>query len=183
MLDSGWILGLLLLGALTWAVWSFNRLIRLRNQVRAAWSDIDVQLVRRHDLIPQLVTTVQAYAAHERSLLTAVTALRSQAVDNHQPAALARLEDELEKQLGQIFVLQEAYPDLKADENFSQLQRDLVETENLLQFARRFYNGAVRELNDRVLQFPDLIIAQLCGFKTAEFYSIEPATRENPRVA
>lgn len=183
MLDLGWILGLLALGALVWVVWSFNRLVRLRNQVRAAWSDIDVQLVRRHDLIPQLVATVQAYAAHERSLLTAVTALRSQAVDNHQPAALARLEDELEKQLGQIFILQEAYPDLKADENFTQLQRELVETENLLQFARRFYNGAVRELNDRVLQFPDLIIARFCGFNTAEFYSTEPASRENPRIA
>ncbi len=183
MLDISWIFGLFLLCLLIWAVWSFNRLIRLRNQVKAAWSDVDVQLARRHDLIPQLVTTVQAYAAHERSLLTAVTALRSQAVDNNRPAALAQLEDQLERQLNQIFVLQEAYPDLKADDNFAQLQRDLVETENLLQFARRFYNGAVRELNDRVLQFPDLIIAKFCGFKTAEFYSTEPASRENPRVA
>lgn len=175
------VFGVILAVILIWPVWSFNRLIRLRNQVRAAWSDIDVQLVRRHDLIPQLVKTVQAYSDHERSLLTAVTALRSKAVESSRPATLAGLENELEKQLGQIFLLQEAYPDLKADKNFSQLQRELVETENLLQYARRFYNGAVRELNDCILQFPDLIIARLCGFTTAEFYRAAPEERENPR--
>lgn len=171
--------GLLLVAILVWAVWSFNRLIRLRNQVRMAWSDIDVQLTRRHDLIPQLVNTVQAYTDHERSLLTAVTALRARALDSDRPATLAALEGQLEQSLMQIFVLQENYPELKADRNFSQLQRDLVETENLLQYARRFYNGAVRALNDRVLQFPDLLIARLAGFSTAEFFSAEADQREN----
>lgn len=172
-------LGLVLALVLIWAIWSFNRLIRLRNQVRTAWSDIDVQLVRRHDLIPQLVKTVQAYTDHERSLLTAVTALRAQAVSSDRPATLAALEGQLEQTLAQIFFLQENYPDLKADRNFSQLQKDLVETENLLQYARRFYNGAVRALNDRVLQFPDLLVARLAGFSTAEFFSADPKQREN----
>lgn len=175
-------LGLFLVGILVWAVWMFNRLVRLRNQVRTAWSDIDVQLARRHELIPQLVNTVQAYTDHERNLLTAVTALRARAVDSDRPGTLAALEDQLEQSLTQIFFLQEDYPDLKADRNFSQLQRDLVETENLLQYARRFYNGAVRALNDRVLQFPDLLIARCAGFSTAEFFSARPEQRESVSV-
>lgn len=182
-MDFAWLGVVLAVLVVIWAVWSFNRLIRLRNQVRAAWSDIDVQLVRRHELIPQLVKTVQAYTNHEKSLLTAVTALRTAAVNTEQPATLAGLEGELEKALSQVFFLQEAYPDLKADQNFSQLQRDLVETENLLQYARRFYNGAVRELNDRVLQFPDLVIAKIFQFSTAEFYVADADQRENISVA
>lgn len=180
MPDFIWLIpGLILTAILVWAVWCFNRLIRLRNQVRMAWSDIDVQLVRRHDLIPQLVSTVQAYTDHERSLLTAVTALRARALDSNRPATLAALENQLEQSLAQIFFLQENYPDLKADRNFSQLQQDLVETENLLQYARRFYNGAVRALNDRVLQFPDLVVARLAGVATAEFFSADAEQREN----
>ncbi len=175
-------LGLVMAAFLIWAIWSFNRLVRLRNQVRTAWSDIDVQLVRRHELIPQLVNTVQAYTDHERSLLTTVTALRARAVDSDRPGTLAALEGQLEQSLAQIFFLQESYPDLKADRNFSQLQRDLVETENLLQYARRFYNGSVRALNDRVMQFPDLLIARLAGFATAEFFSAKTDQRENVLV-
>ena len=170
--------GLILAAVLIWVVWCFNRLVRLRNQVRTAWSDIDVQLARRHDLIPQLVRTVQAYTDHERSLLTAVTELRARAVESQHPGQLAALENELEQSLSRLFILQESYPDLKADGNFSQLQRDLVETENLLQYARRFYNGAVRALNDRVLQFPDLLIARVAGFSTAEFFSAAEDQRD-----
>lgn len=175
-------LGFILAAVILWAIWSFNRLVRLRNQVRTAWSDIDVQLVRRHELIPQLVTTVQAYTDHERSLLTAVTELRARAVESYKPATLAALEGQLETSLAQIFFLQENYPDLKADHNFAQLQRDLVETENLLQYARRFYNGSVRALNDRVMQFPDLLVARLAGFSTAEFFSAEAGQRENVSI-
>lgn len=138
--------------------------------------------MRRHELIPQLVSTVQAYTDHERSLLTTVTALRARAVDSERPATLAALEGQLEQSLAKIFFLQESYPDLKADHNFAQLQRDLVETENLLQYARRFYNGAVRALNDRVLQFPDLVIARLAGFSMAEFFSAKADQRENVSV-
>lgn len=169
----------LLTAVLIWAIWSFNRLTRLRNQMRMAWSDIDVQLARRHDLIPQLVATVQAYTKHEKTLLTAVTTLRARALDSDRPTTLAALENQLEQSLAQIFFLQENYPDLKADGNFNQLQRDLVETENQLQYARRFYNGAVRALNDAVLQFPDLLIARLARFSIAEYFSAEAEQRDN----
>jgi LemA protein len=168
--------------SLAWAVWCYNRLIRFRNLVNTAWSDIDVQLSRRHDLIPQLVRTVQSYTTHERALLETVTVLRAQALNIDRPATLAPLENQLEHSLGQIFILQENYPELKADQNFAQLQKDLVETEDVLQYARRFYNGAVRQLNDRVLQFPDLLIARLFRFRTAEHYSAEADHRENVSV-
>lgn len=164
---------------LAWVAWCYNRLIRLRNMVNTAWSDIDVQLTRRHDLIPQLVRTVNAYTRHERALLATVTELRAQALRTDRPATLAPLETQLERSLGQIFILQENYPDLKADQNFIQLQKDLVATEDVLQYARRFYNGAVRQLNDRALQFPDLLIARLFRFNTAEFYSADADHRAN----
>jgi LemA protein len=153
-----------------WGVYAFNRLIRRRNQVRTAWADIDVQLLRRHDLVPQLVAAVQAYATHERALLEAVTALRSQAVTLKSPTRLGEIESALEMALGRLFALKEAYPDLKANENFAQLQRDLVEVEEHLQYARRFYNGAVRDYNDAVQRVPDLLIARGFGFKDAEFF-------------
>ncbi|MDQ2077762.1 LemA family protein [Marinimicrobium sp. ABcell2] len=180
MLDV-WLIVLAVL-LLAWVVWIYNRLIRARNLVNTAWSDIDVQLTRRHDLIPQLVRTVKAYTSHERTLLETVTELRSQALNSDRPATLAPLENQLERSLGQIFILQENYPDLKADQNFAQLQKDLVETENVLQYARRFYNGAVRQLNDRVLQFPDLLIARLFRFTTADYYNAEAGHRENVSV-
>src|SRR4051812_40747934 len=111
--------------ALVWIVFAYNRLVRLRNQARTAWADIDVQLTRRHDLVPQLVAAVKGYADHERSVLDAVTTLRSQAVMLNSPQKLAEVESALEHALGRLFALKEAYPDLKASENFSQLQRDL----------------------------------------------------------
>jgi LemA protein len=151
-------------------VFLFNRLVRLRNQVDAAWADIDVQLTRRHDLVPQLVTAVRAYAGHERATLEAVTELRARAVATDSPQALGQVESALEKALSRIFALKESYPDLKANENFAQLQRDLVEVEEHLQYARRFYNGAVRDLNTAVQRIPDVIIARAFGFKEAEFF-------------
>lgn len=165
-----------------WAVWIYNRLVRKRNRVLTAWSDIDVQLTRRHDLVPALVRTVSAYAGHEKTLLDQVTRLRAEAVTTDSPARLARLEDGLEQALGRLFVLAEAYPDLKASENFLQLQRDLVDVENHLQYARRYYNGAVRDLNDRVRQFPDLLVARLFGFEEAEFYAAADAHRAVPAM-
>lgn len=163
---------LLALAALlvVWAIFAFNRLVRLRNQVRTAWADIDVQLIRRHDLVPQLVAAVQGYAGHERTLLEAVTALRAQAMELTSPAKLGEVESALEQLLGRLFVLQEAYPDLKASENFLKLQRDLVEVEQQLQHARRFYNGAVRDYNDAVQRVPDLVVARGFGFDDAEFF-------------
>lgn len=173
---------ILLAALLLWAVLTFNKLVRLRNQMRAGWADIDVQLTRRHDLVPQLVEAVRGYARHEAAVLENVTALRSQAMQLHAPAALAKVEQALEAQLGRIFALREDYPDLRASENFMQLQRDLVEVEEHLQYARRFYNGAVRQLNDAIQRVPDLVIARAAGFNNGEFYSADTGERAAPRL-
>jgi LemA protein len=170
------------LAALVWAVVAYNGLVRLRNQVRTAWADIDVQLKRRHDLVPQLVAAVKGYAGHERGVLTAVTELRAQAVALTSPARLGEVEGELEKALTQLFALKEAYPDLKANESFLQLQRDLVEVEDNLQYARRFYNGAVRDYNVATQRFPGMIVANAGGFTAGEFFSADESERESVRV-
>jgi LemA protein len=164
-----------------WLVFSYNRLVRLRNQARTAWADIDVQLTRRHDLVPQLVAAVKGYAGHEQAVLQAVTELRSQAIQLRSPARLGEVESALEQALTRLLALQEAYPDLKASDNFLQLQRDLVEVEEHLQYARRFYNGAVRDYNDTVQRIPDVLIANAFGFSTAEFY--QARDEERPAVA
>lgn len=148
----------------------FNDLVAARNQVRAAWSDIDVQLTRRHDLVPQLVAAVQSYASYERATLTTVTELRSRAIAAASLADKAQAEGELAEQIDRILALQERYPDLKASGNFLQLQHDLVGIEDHLQYARRFYNGAVRDLNNRIETFPSVIVARLANFKPAEFF-------------
>jgi len=161
----------ILIAALAWAVYVFNRLVRLRNQVRTAWADIDVQLTRRHDLVPQLVAAVKGYAGHERAVLETVIELRQQAIGlAGRPSRLGQVEGALEQALGRLFALKEAYPDLKASDNFLQLQRDLVEVEEHLQYARRFYNGAVRDYNDAGQRVPDLLVARGFGFADAEFY-------------
>ena len=144
---------LLLAGLVAWAVLAYNRLVRLRNQWRTAWADIDVQLQRRHDLVPRLVSAVGAYAKHERATLDAVTELRAR-----------------EQALGRLVAVVEAYPDLKASHNFLQLQRDLVEVEEHLQYARRFFNGAVRDYNTAIERVPDVLVARGFGFAPAEFF-------------
>lgn len=174
---------LLLAGLLLWGVLVFNRLVRDRNQVRAAWSDIDVQLTRRHDLVPQLVEAVKAYAGYERATLDAVTELRARAEATASLRDKARLEDEMEAGLHRLIALAESYPELKADGNFLQLQRDLVETEDYLQYARRFYNGAVRIYNTRIQSFPDMLVAGPFAFRPAEFFAVGDAeVRAVPRV-
>ncbi|MBK6289738.1 MAG: LemA family protein [Gammaproteobacteria bacterium] len=165
-----------------WALMIYNRLVRLRIQVRTAWADIDVQLLRRHDLVPQLVAAVKAYAAHEKSVMQAVTELRTRAVALRSPARLGEVEAALEQAIGQVFVLKEAYPELKASDNFAQLQRDLVAVEEQLQYARRFYNGAVRDLNDAVQRVPDTLIARAFAFESAEFFQAQDAARPAVRV-
>lgn len=170
------------LALLAWAVAAFNRLVRLRNQVRNAWADIDVQLQRRHDLVPSLVSAVQAYAGHERALLTTVTQLRAQAVAMSRPAELGPVESELERALVQLLALREAYPDLKSSENFTRLQQDLVDVEDHLQYARRFYNGAVRDYNNTLQRVPDLLIARAGGFKGAEFFQTGALERSAVQV-
>jgi LemA protein len=151
----------------------YNRLVRDRNRVDAAWSDIDVQLQRRHDLIPQLVKAVDQYASYERATLEAVTTLRAEAMQFSGPADIDQ-RGEKEEQLGaglqRLIAVAEQYPDLKANENFLGLQNDLVGTENKLQFARRFYNGSVRQLNTRVETVPNNLIANGFGFSQRGFF-------------
>ena len=139
---------------IVFAILIFNRLIRERNQVRSAWSDIDVQLTRRHDLVPRLVEAVKAYAAYEKATLTAVTELRARSEASPALADKARIEDQMQAGLHRLIALAEDYPDLKADENFLDLQAQLVEVEDHLQYARRFYNGAVRIYNTRIETVP-----------------------------
>lgn len=172
-----WIVSAVLLFVVTAGIWIYNGLVRSRNQVHTAWSDIDVQLLRRHELVPALVEVVKAYAAHEAALLENVASLRAKALETHSPVRLAGLETQLEQSLMRVIALQEDYPELKASENFSQLQRDLVEIENHLQYARRFYNGAVRDLNDGIQRFPAVLVARTAGFREAEFFTAGAAAR------
>lgn len=151
-------------------IYFYNRLIRARNRVATAWSDIDVQLQRRHDLVPQLVTAVDQYAKYERATLEAVTELRAEAIRVADVRARGEVEEQLSQGIERLIALAEDYPDLKANENFLNLQNQLVETENYLQFARRYYNGSVRDLNTMIETVPVNIVASLFGFQPAEFF-------------
>jgi LemA protein len=166
------LLALLILAALLWAIVVFNLLVRDRNRVAQSWSDVDVQLLRRHDLIPRLVEMVKGYAGYERAVLANVTELRAQAA-SASPAARTAVEATVNSGVTRLVALAEAYPDLKASENFRDLHQKLVETENQIQYARRYYNGAVNLFNNRVQKFPDVLIANAFGFKPAEFFDLE----------
>jgi len=148
----------------------YNRLIRSRNRVDTAWSDIDVQLQRRHDLIPRLVTAVDQYAKYERATLEAVTELRTEAMQVADVRAKGKVEQKLSAGIERIIALAENYPDLKANENFLKLQNELVETENYLQFARRYYNGSVRDYNTMTETVPANIVAGWFSFTAREFF-------------
>lgn len=148
----------------------YNRLVRSRNRVRSAWSDIDVQLQRRHDLVPRLVAAVDQYADYERATLEAVTELRSEAMRVADVAARGEIEEKLSKEVGRLIAVAENYPDLKANENFLELQEELVETENYLQFARRYYNGSVRDYNTAIESVPTNIVAAMFSFEARAFF-------------
>jgi len=164
-------------------VFIYNGLVRLRVQADNAWADIDVQLKRRYDLIPNLVETVKGYASHEKGTLESVVAARNQAMSAQGPAAKGEAEGMLTGALRQLFALAEAYPQLRAVESFTQLQATLNQIEDTLQNARRYYNAVVRDLNTRIQQFPSNIVAAMSGFKPREFFEITaPAEREVPRV-
>jgi LemA protein len=148
----------------------YNRLVRDRNRTEAAWSDIDVQLQRRHDLIPQLVKAVEQYAAYERATIAAVTALRNEAMKTRNVAELGKTEEELSSGIRQLLAIAEQYPDLKANQNFLELQKELVETEDYLQFARRYYNGSVRVFNTRIETVPSNIVAGWFRFEPRDYF-------------
>jgi len=148
----------------------YNRLIGGRNRVKTAWSDIDVQLQRRHDLVPRLVAAVKQYAQYEKATLEAVTVLRNEAMQTAEVRAKGKLEEKLSAGLERIIALAENYPDLKANENFLNLQNELVETENYLQFARRYYNGSVRDYNTLTETVPSNLVAGWFNFRPKEFF-------------
>jgi LemA protein len=170
---SRYTLVLLALALGAWAIFLFNRLVKARNRVRAGWGDIDVQLKRRHDLIPRLVEAVGQYARYEQATLTAVTELRARSERAARIAEIGAAETALQAQLGRLIALAEAYPDLKASERFMDLQHNLVDVEDHIQYARRYYNGAVRDLNTRVESFPDLLIARLFRFRQADYFQLD----------
>jgi LemA protein len=166
-----------------WTILAFNRLVRGRNLVREGWSGIDVQLKRRRTLIPNLVETVKGYSRHEKRLLEKVTELRGRADDDEDLRQTATRENALTDQLKGLFALAEAYPDLKADRNYRQLMDQLADIEDQIQYARRYYNGAVRDHNICVESFPSNVVARMFSFPLAEFFQIETATdRAAPKV-
>jgi LemA protein len=178
------LLGFLVVAALLWAAIVFNLLVRDRNRVAQAWSDVDVQLLRRHDLIPRLVEMVKGYAGYERALLTSLAELRGQSTSADSASQRSEVEKGVSNGVTRLVALAEAYPDLKASENFRDLQNKLVDTENQIQFARRYYNGAVNLFNNRIQKFPDMLIANSFGFKAAEFFDLEdPRAATAPTVA
>jgi len=160
----------------------YNSLVVLRNRVREAWSDIDVQLKRRYDLIPNLVQVVKGYASHESSTFEKVTQARNMAMSAVGPEQKAEAENILSGTLKSLFAVAESYPDLKASQNFIELQRELSDTENKIQAARRFYNGNVLELNNKVEVFPSNIIASMFGFVKEAFFKIDEGEKENVKV-
>jgi LemA protein len=164
-------------------VWLYNRFVRLRNRVDNAWAQIEVQLKRRWDLIPNLIETVKGYAAHERETFQAVTEARANAQQARTPAETAESEGILSQALGRLFAVAEAYPELQADENFRQLQTELAETENRIAVSRQVYNDAVLTYNNVVQTFPGVALAGPFGFSIREFFEVEEgAEREPPRV-
>jgi LemA protein len=176
--------GALVAGIVLWAVVLYNGLVRKRNTVEEAWSGIDVQLKRRTDLIPNLVSTVKGYAAHEQGTLEDIVRLRGQAQQAQGVGETAHTQELLGAALNKLFALAENYPDLKANTTFLQLQSALQEIEEQVQLARRYYNGAVRELNIAIEAFPSNLIAQRFGFTKAEFFELENvAERSVPKVA
>src|SRR3990167_4186927 len=167
-----------------WLIAAYNRFVRLVNQTKEAWADIDVQLKRRFDLIPNLIETVKGYAAHEQGTFDKVTEARTRAITAEQsgnPAEIAKAENVLAGALKSVFAVAEAYPDLKANQNFLELQRELSDTENKIQAARRFYNGNARDLNTALQTFPSNIIAKIFNFGAMEFFELgEGSPSEEP---
>ena len=160
----------------------FNSLVTLRNRVSEAWSDIDVQLKRRYDLIPNLINTVKGYATHESGVFEKVTAARTAAMQASTASDKAQAENMLSDTLKSLFAVTEAYPDLKANQNFLELQRELSDTENKIQASRRFYNGNVLALNNKIDMFPSNIIASLFNFAKREFFEVADGEKQSVKV-
>lgn len=161
-------------------IWAYNRLVKRRNQMREGWSGVEVQLKRRHDLVPALVECVKGYQTHERGLLETVTQERSAAQLAKGAGEVANAEKTLGRDLGQVVALAEDYPDLKADTAFRKLMGDLVEIEDKIQYARRYYNGSVRDLNNAIESFPSNLVASAFRFREGDFFEVENASERIP---
>lgn len=191
MMTTWIVIGLVVLVAV-YAIYAYNNFVKLTQRTAEAWADIDVQLKRRYDLIPNLIETVKGYAAHERGVFEEVTAARAKATQVHvdpsnitaeQITAMAGAESALGASLGKLLAVAEAYPDLKASQNFSQLQTELTDTENKIQAARRFYNGNVRDLGIALQSFPSNVIGSVFKFEAREFFELEESSVEREPVA
>lgn len=193
-MNTTYIILAILAAVVLWAILTYNNFIKLIQRTKEAWADIDVQLKRRYDLIPNLIETVKGYAAHERAALDEVTEARARATQVHvdptnitpeQIAAMAGAESALTASLGKLLAVAEAYPDLKANQNFAQLQTELSDTENKIQAARRFYNGNVRDLSIGLQSFPSNLIGNAFGFKEEKYFELEESSveRENVKVS
>ena len=179
-----WIIVVVLVLVLLWVVSAYNGLIALKNRVQEAWSDIDVQLKRRHDLIPNLIETVKGYAKHEKAVFEKVTELRTAAMSATSLKDKAETEGQLTDTLKSLFAVSENYPELKANQNFLQLQGELTDTEDKISAARRFYNGNVRDFNIAIESFPSNIVASIFQFKQMALFEITgEAEREAPKVS
>jgi LemA protein len=178
----GWIalgVGVLLL---VWLATTYNRLVGLRNKVSEAWSGIEVQLTRRADLVPNLISTVQGYIRHERGVLTEVTEARTAVMSARNAREAGVADDRLEAALGRLYLVAEAYPDLKASTNFTELQRELSSLEEEISFARRFYNAVAEKLNTAIQRVPTVFVAGPLGFRQAEFFKASPSKLDVPSV-
>lgn len=178
----GWVFLAIAVAIILWVVAIYNGLIKLKNRTDEAWSDIDVQLKRRHDLIPNLINTVKGYAIHEKEVFEKVTEARAKAVSAGSTADKVQAENALSGTLKSLFAVAEAYPELKANQNFLELQRELSDTENKIMAARRFYNGNVRDFNIKLQVFPTNIIAGVLNFTAREFFEAEEKEKENVKV-
>lgn len=176
------ILALVVGAVILYVIFVYNGLVRLRNRVSEAWSDIDVQLKRRYDLIPNLINTVKGYATHESGVFEKVTEARAQAMQAGNAHDKAEAENMLSQTLKSLFAVAEAYPDLKANQNFLELQRELSDTENKIQASRRFYNGNVLELNNKIDMFPSNVIAGAFRFTKSEFFEVAEGEKEPVKV-
>ncbi len=180
MTTALWIPFAIIAVVILWLVLSYNGFIRLVNRAKEAWSDIDVQLKRRYDLIPNLIETVKGYVSHEKQVLEKVTEARTRAMSAQTIGEHGQAENMLAGALKTLFAVSENYPQLKANENFLELQRELSDTENKIQAARRFYNTNVRDLNTKIESFPDNFIAKIFHFKKREFFELQEASAKEP---
>lgn len=178
-----WIALIVLVVVLAWIAFSYNGFVRLTTQTREAWADIDVQLKRRYDLIPNLIEAVKGYAAHESEVFEKVTEARAQAMSAQGPAEKGKADNMLTDALKSVFAVAEAYPQLRAVESFTSLQTELADTENKIQAARRFYNGNVRDLNIKVDTFPSNLVAGIFKFAKQEFFQLEESSAAREPVA